>query len=246
MTSRYKKPLLILILTSVLFLQAQPATSGGFDINLASSIKTPGVFENFSEEMGLAISYLPLAPAEPLGTLGFDIGLEITAIDIDQSLWRLAIKDDPPGTVVLPKLHIQKGLPFGIDIGATYTKAPGSNIKVIGGEIKYALVSGNAAIPAIAIRGSYTTLSGVEDLDLETMGADISISKGFVFVTPYAGYGQVWIKSEEKVTPLKLKSKTRVAKPFVGVKLSLALINFVFEADFGKTKMYTGRFNVGF
>ncbi len=245
MRSRSKKTLQMLILSSALFFQAHPALSGEIDIEIKPNISSAAVFEDFSEEIGLAISYLPLAPAEPLGTLGFDIGLEITAVDIDQSLWRKVISDNPPGTVVLPKLHLQKGLPFGIDIGATYVKVPSSNIKVIGGELKYALVSGNAAIPAIAIRGSYTTLSGVDDLDLETMGADISISKGFVFVTPYAGYGQVWINSEDK-TGQNLKSKTNMAKPFVGIKVSLALINFVFEADFGKAKMYTGRFNVGF
>lgn len=236
-----------LILVLALIISSRPASAGELDIELDPNKLGQAVFNDFSKEIGLAISYLPMAPAEPLGVLGFDIGIEVTAIDIDEGLWDSVITDgDTPGTIILPRVHLQKGLPFGFDIGASYTRVPSSNVKIIGGEVKWAIVSGNAALPAIAIRGSYTTLSGVDDLDLETIGADISISKGFAFVTPYAGYGQVWINSEEKVTTSRFKEKTNVAKPFVGLKLSLALINFVFEADFGDLPMYTARFNVGF
>jgi len=235
---------LTLLITLIIF--SRPVSAGELDIELKTGV-AQSVFEDFSKEVGLAISYLALAPAEPLGILGFDIGVEVTAINIDKGLWRTVIADNPPDTFVLPRIHLQKGLPFGFDIGASYTKLPSSNIKVIGGELKWAIISGNAALPAVAIRGSYTTLSGVDDLDLETMGADISISKGFLFVTPYAGYGQVWINSQETTSILNLKKeKINVAKPFVGAKISLALINFVFQADFGDLPMYTARLNVGF
>ncbi|MFQ5589358.1 MAG: hypothetical protein ACE5HS_23480 [bacterium] len=243
--STQTKPLgLWAALILVLALHTQPAVAKDVEIQIPSGISTQ-VFKDFSEEIGLAISYLPMAPAEPLGILGWDIGVEVTVIDIDQGLWSTAATADPPGTVLFPKLHLQKGLLFGIDLGASYTKVPQSNIEVIGGELKYAVVSGNVALPAIAIRGSYTQLRGVDNFDLETYGADISISKGFAFITPYAGYGQVWIKSKETAV-LNIDETLNTSKPFVGVKVSLALINFVFEADFGELPMYTARFNVGF
>ncbi|MEC4678380.1 MAG: hypothetical protein VST69_06475 [Nitrospirota bacterium] len=246
MSSKIKGYTIWATLLMTLIIASRPVSAGELDIELKTNVEQT-LFEDFSKEIGLAISYLPMAPAEPLGVLGFDIGIEVTVIDIDKGLWRNVITDNPPDTFVLPRIHLQKGLPFGFDIGASYTKLPSSNIKVIGGELKWAIVSGNAALPAIAIRGSYTTLSGVDDLDLETMGADISISKGFLFVTPYAGYGQVWISSEEKDPILNLqKEEISVAKPFVGAKISLALINFVFEADFGDLPMYTARLNIGF
>ncbi|NOY84825.1 MAG: hypothetical protein GXO96_08405 [Nitrospirae bacterium] len=244
MSSKIKGYTIWATLLMTLIIANRPVSAGELNIEL-KNVDQP-LFENFSKEIGLAISYLPMAPAEPLGVLGFDIGIEVTVINIDKGLWRNVITDNPPDTLVLPRIHLQKGLPFGFDIGASYTKLPSSNIKVIGGELKWAVVSGNAALPAIAIRGSYTTLSGVDDLDLETMGADISISKGFLFVTPYAGYGQVWITSEANPRFNMQKEKISVAKPFVGAKISLALINFVFEADFGDLPMYTARFNVGF
>ncbi len=228
----------------VFLLQIHPALASDIDIRIESAV-SQSVFKDFSEEVGLAISYLPMAPAEPLGVLGFDVGLEVSAIDIDQGLWETAAVSNPPGTALFPRIHLQKGLPFGFDLGAVYTKVPNSNVEVIGGEVKWAIVSGNIAVPAIALRGSYTQLRGIDNFDLETYGADLSISKGFAFVTPYAGYGQVWINSEATALPLK-EENISLPKPFVGVKMSIALINFVFEADFGELTMYTGRFNIGF
>ncbi|MFQ5598054.1 MAG: hypothetical protein ACE5GK_08390 [Nitrospiria bacterium] len=235
-----------MVLTLILIVYPHSASAGEVDIKIPVTGLGSEVFKDFSEEIGLAISYLPMSPAEPLGILGWDIGVELSAVDIDRGIWSQLATDTPPGTVLFPKIHLQKGLPFSFDIGAIYSKVPSSNIEVIGGELKWAFISGNAALPAIAVRGSYTTLEGVDGLDLETVGADVSISKGFLFATPYVGYGQVWVTSEESVTPLKFKESLSLAKPFVGVKVSLALINFVFEADFGEIPIYTGRLNLGF
>jgi hypothetical protein len=206
-------------------------------------------FDDFSEEVGLAVSYLPLAPAEPLGILGFDVGIEVTAVNIKQnsSYWK-AIAPGAPSQLPLPKIHVQKGLPFGIDVGAVYARVPSSNIEMIGGEIKWAFIRGNTLLPAVAVRGSYTRLLGVTNLEVETAGADISISKGFLFITPYIGYGQVWIKSRTVDLPLlNLESNTTLPKPFIGVKISpLPIINIVAEADFSTITLYTVRLNIGF
>src|SRR5438034_2379749 len=52
-----------------------------------------------------------------------------------------------------------------------------TNIKLYGGELRYAIVPGGAAMPAIGVRGSYTKLTGVAQLDFDTKGLDLSISK---------------------------------------------------------------------
>ncbi len=217
-------------------------------LNTTTAIGQPG-FDDFSEELGLAIAYLPLSPAEPLGILGFDVGIELTAVDIkqDSSYWQ-EIAPGAPGLIPLPKIHVQKGLPFGIDVGVIYSQVSNSNIEMIGGEVKKAFLTGNVLVPAIAVRASYTKLLGVDNLELETVGADISISKGILFITPYAGYGQVWIKSKIVGLPLlNLESSVSIPKPFIGVKISpLPILNIVAEADFGKIPLYTARINIGF
>lgn len=202
-------------------------------------------FENFSKELGLAVSYLPASPAEPLGILGFDVGVEVTAIPIesDQSYWTEVV--NPPDTLLLPKLHVQKGLPLGIDIGAVYSSVSRLDLSMFGAEIKYAVLAGNVALPAVSVRAAYTQLDGVDSLDLSTLSADISVSKGVAFVTPYAGYGVVQVKAKEKAGLGLQDVKETLPKGFVGVKLSIAVINFVFEADFAEVPLYTLRLNVG-
>ena len=207
-------------------------------------------FEDLSRQIGLAISYTPLAPAAPLGLLGFDVGAEFTVarIDSNETYWKNAIQGaSPPSVLIFPKLHTQKGLPLGFDVGVMFAKAPGTNVGLVGGELKWAILKGTLATPAVAIRGSYTKLTGVDDLDIKVTGADISISKGFAMVTPYAGIGKVWISSEETSDLIALeKVSLSETKSFVGVKLSLFVLSFVAEAAFSDVPTYSGRINLSF
>lgn len=210
-------------------------------------------FKKLSRDLGLAISYVPLAPAEPLGGKvlpGFDIGIEVTGVSIDKnaSYLRNAVEDpnDIPSTLPLGKAHVQVGLPIvPIDLGIVYGTAPDTDIELIGYEIKWAILRGSTVSPAIAIRGAYTKLSGIDEIDIDTRSLDLSISKGFAIFTPYAGIGQVWITSEEKDPSVTLqKVDITETKGFVGAKLSLGLINFVAEADFAKVNSYSLRMNL--
>ncbi len=214
-----------------------------------SGVITQAEFRNFSEEAGLMISYLPLAPAEPLGILGFDAGIETTFVNIhdDQSYWTNATTTDPPSLIFIPKLHVQKGLPFGIDVGAVYSNISQLNVSLAGAEIKWAVLSGNMALPAVALRGSYTKLLGVDDLDIETYGVDLSASKGFVFITPYAGVGQTWVHSSENSSLLDLDDEqVSLSRVFVGVKVTFLIVSLVAEANFSKLPLYTARVNLAF
>jgi hypothetical protein len=213
-------------------------------------------FKNLSRDLGLAISYDPLSPAEPLGGLlpGFDAGLEVTAVKIDKSAsyWQNSVTNSSslPDYLYIPKVHVQVGLPvIPLDLGVEYATIPGTDIKLIGGELKYAILKGGIVIPAIAIRGAYTKLSGVDVFDLETKSLDLSISKGFVFLTPYAGIGQVWITGTPKGTTATTLSKANISesKGFVGLKFSLLpILNMVAEADFAKVNAYSLRLNLHF
>lgn len=213
-------------------------------------------FKFLSRDLGLAISYVPLAPAEPLGGVlpHVDAGIEVTAVRIDteKDYWKKveAVSGDKiPSTLPFPKFHIQVGLPvIPIDLGYVYSSVPGTNIKYMGGEVKYAFLKGGVATPAVALRAAYTKLSGVDDLDLNTKSLDISISKGFLMFTPYAGYGMVWIESKEKSPLVTLEDESLTeGKGFVGMKISFfPLMNLVVEADFAKVNSYSARLNLHF
>jgi len=189
-------------------------------------------FRLLSEDLGAALSYKPLTPAESTGILGFDLGVEVTATDLAHpEVLDRAVSGDAPNTLVVPKLHLHKGLPFGIDVGVSYAQVPGSNIELLGAEVRYAILQGGVATPALGLRASYTSLRGVDQLDLNTTGVDLAISKGFAFITPYAGVGVVRVSSKPNDVPGLTKTSFSENKVFVGANLNFALLNVALEAD---------------
>ena len=198
--------------------------------NLQNLVQTE--FKNLSQDLGAALSYKAVSPAEPLGLTGFDIGLEVTGTELNHSnIWKKATTSGSgPSILPVPKLHLIKGLPLNFDVGVVYTKVPTTNISLLGGELRYAILEGGIASPAVAVRGTYTKLSGVDQLDLDTKGLELSISKGFAMLTPYAGIGEVWVDSKPKVANLTDESFQQT-KYYAGVNLNLALMNFALEYD---------------
>ncbi len=220
-------------------------------------------FEKLVTDIGMMTSYRALAPSEPLkGTLpfGFDIGIEasMSKIDKDKDYWVDALKpaslggDTLSSSQYFTKVHAQIGLPvIPLEFGLVYGTSQGiDSLKFSGAEIKYAILDGTAATPALAIRGSYTAISGIDILDVKTYQADISISKGILMVTPYAGVGQVWIKGKEKDTDPAIALQdvsVNETKGFVGAKISfLPVMNLVIEGEFATVNTYSVRLNVGF
>jgi hypothetical protein len=206
-------------------------------------------FRAFSEDLGAAVSYKPLIPSESLGITGFDIGLSATATKFRNSeIWqKAAANSNVPSYLIIPSLRVHKGLPFDIDIGASVTVVPSSNIQLIGGELRWAVLPGGMLTPAIALRASYTSMKGVDQLAMNTMGLDASISKGFAFFTPYAGIGTVRVSSNPRDIPLLKKERFDRTKVFVGTNLNFALLNLALEADrTGNVSSYGVKFGLRF
>ena len=239
---KMKKWLVVLLL-----LWVTPAIAA--DISFQSGM-TQQFFKDFSKDAAGVLLYRAVAPAEPLGLTGFDIGVEMTATSMDNAkdYMKKAFKDqNPPSYIYAPKIHAQKGLPFGFDVGLVYSEIPGTNIQYIGGEVKYAIISGGVLWPAVAVRGSYTQLMGVDQLDFKTYGLEATASKGFgvgLKIIPYASIGQHWAESTPKNLPsvIQLNSETLSVTRFaVGAKLQFLLFSLTAEADYVQAPSYTLR-----
>ena len=190
-----------------------------------------------------------MIPAEPLGITGFDIGLAVTATKLqNRAAFQTAASGASVGaTLPVPTLRVHKGLPFDIDLGVAYAAVPSSNIKLIGGELRWAVLSGGVATPAVALRASMTSLSGVNQLKLNTTGLDVSISKGFAMFTPYAGIGTVRVKSDPKGTAGLTTESFSQGKVFGGLNLNLGLVNLALEGDkTGDATSYGVKFGLRF
>jgi len=204
-------------------------------------------FRALSKDLGAALSYKPLTPTTPLGITGFDVGLAVTATKIENSDLLQRAGAGNHSTLPVPSLRVNKGLPLDIDVGLMVGAVPGTNVRLYGGELRYAIVSGGAALPAIGIRGSYTKLTGVDQLDFDTKGVDLSISKGFLMFTPYGGIGKVWASSTPNGIPALSKESLSLNKVFVGANLNFGLMNLAFEGDrTGKASSYGAKLGFRF
>jgi hypothetical protein len=191
-----------------------------------------GQFRLLSEDLGGALSYHAQTSTEPLGVTGFDLGIGVTAARLrNPAVLQQASSDSVDSTLPVPTLRLHKGLPFGFDIGAIYASIPDSNIRYYGGELRYAIAQGGVATPAVGVRGSLTRLTGVDQLDVNTRGLDLSISKGIGFITPYAGIGRVWVESDPKGVATLGREDFALSKVFAGVGMKLLAVNVNLEAD---------------
>lgn len=201
------------------------------DIDSISSL-TASQFRALSEDLGAAVSFKPLIPAEGLGVLGFDIGIGVsgTSLRHREYLSTAAGGSSIPKTLPVATLRAHKGLPFDIDVGVALGTVAGTNAKVAGGELRWAFVGGGTVLPALAVRAAVSNLTGVDDFKLNTTSVDLSISKGFLMFTPYVGIGKVQVKSEYTGST-SYKESFRQDKVFGGVNLNLGLLNIALETD---------------
>jgi hypothetical protein len=220
----------VLLVTPFLLLTAQ--ANAADNIDSIGSFTLQSDFRAFSEDLSAAISYKALIPAESMGVLGFDVGVEASVTSLaNKAEFDVACGGCGADTIIIPKVHLHKGLPLGMDVGLMMASVPNSNIKLTGAEFRYAIVEGGVAMPAVAARLTYTKLDGVSELDMNTTGLELSVSKGFAMVTPYAGIGQNWVKSNPAgSTGLSSEDYTQT-KTYVGVNVNLGLMNLAFEAD---------------
>jgi hypothetical protein len=210
-----------------------PPTARADDIDSLQNL-TQAQFRVLAEDLVMALSYKAVSPAEPLGVTGFDVGVGLSVTETSGGVWKLATGS---GTdyLPMPRVMLQKGLPFGIDVGGFYAAAPGSNIKLWGGELKYAILEGGTVMPALAVRGAITGMSGVDDLDLETQSLELVVSKGLLNITPYGGIGQIWSSVTPSSTsslglPLRKESPS-MTRVHAGLGFKVILVNFAVELD---------------
>ncbi len=186
-------------------------------------------FGLLAKDFTAAASYKAVAPGAPLGITGFDLGVEVGATQLANStVWKKAGSDI--SSVYLPKIHVHKGLPFDIDIGASLAATPNSDIKLVGFEARYAILAGSIATPSLSVRAATTRLSGVTQLDLNTQSLELTASKGFLLFTPYVGVGRVWGSVTPHVLSLN-KVSTTANKLFAGLNANFGLINLLGEVD---------------
>lgn len=236
-----------MILRKILMLALVAASAPALAANNFNQLGTltQSEFAGLADDFTAAASYKAVAPAEAQGVTGFDLGLEFTSTRLQHAdVWKKAGADI--SQLPLAKVHVRKGLPFNFDVGASLTTVPSTDIKLWGAEVQYAILPGGVAQPAVSLRGAYTRLSGISQLDLNTKSIELSVSKGFLMLTPYVGVGQVWSDVTPNVSTLQ-KESTSAGKVFGGVNINFGFANVALEMDrTGKNESYSAKFGFRF
>lgn len=196
-------------------------------------VLTQEQFKQFSGNVAAAAQFKGVTPPEPLGLIGFDVGLSVsyTTIETDDIFDIASAGDFDVAGLAVPRLTIHKGLPFGIDVGVSASGAPGTDIKILGAEVRYAIMEGGVALPAIGIRASASVVQGVDEMDMQNVGLDISASKGFLMITPYAGLGVLRTTATPNDAASLEEETISQTKLFAGMNVNLGLLNLTLEAD---------------
>jgi hypothetical protein len=211
---------------------------------------TQAEFAKFSRTLGQGIFATPVMPARGSGVLGFDIGVAATMLKVDtgSSYWQHAVTRGSLARgnyAAVPRLVVSKGFGAGT-ISGSYAKFSKSGIKIYGGSVDMPLMRGSVAIPEVALRGSYATITGVDVLKLKTYGLEAFVSKGFGPVTPYAAIGRMRTDSRGTVVKTTLSDRSTINRYTAGIRLSLFVPKLVVEATQAEQRSYAAKVSFGF
>lgn len=159
-------------------------------------------FRTFARELGAAISSTNLTPPETLGHAAFSVNMELSVLSVRFAdlTWPSERPPAADANLLLPSLHIRKGLPFSFEIGARAGWIDRSDMAVGTLEAKWAINEGFLYLPDIAIRVYGTRLFNSRDFDLTTYGADLGVGRefaigGMITLTPYAGWNLGFVQA---------------------------------------------------
>lgn len=246
------------ITVSVLVPRASWALLPTFNVGNLSAFTATQV-NSLIQTMAIAGDHHAYQPATSLGLIGFDIGVDGTVVTFPTDFVNALASatggatSTIPSLLILPKLNIHKGLPFGIDLGFSYVglgTSTQTELQSYGADIKYAILDGGLVAPTLALRlsGSLTTFSF---LQTRAYSLDVIFGKNFVFIDPFVGAGvSMWsgslnvpVTSGLTVSAASSGTNPRV---FAGVQLKLGFFHVTGEMDYSTTGLSTWGFKAGF
>lgn len=213
------------LLFAVGALAAVPALAGPNDIELAGLVDKsdpadPQVrqedFRSLVREMGLIFTPSSIQPAETTGISGFDFAFTYAfhPVNFNEAYWQDAVEEKGNRLPMTIGATARKGfvlpvpLASEVELGAQYLIE--SQMVNLGANVRLALNEGFTGahwwivIPDIAVETGINRVVGSDDLDLFTVTAGGSVSKGFgVFgsfnLTPYVAYKSIFVNASTRI-----------------------------------------------
>jgi hypothetical protein len=163
-------------------------TAGGPGYSPAAN----GNFRAFAKEFAAALSGYTLTGTHTLGYNGYAISAELGVANFSSDV-TLPTEKVHSGAMLLPSLHVRKGLPWSMELGGRATWIEKSKMAAGTIEGRWAITEGYRMLPEVTLRAYGTKLFNAHDLNLWTAGTDLSVGKrfaigGMVTLAPYVGW----------------------------------------------------------
>jgi hypothetical protein len=281
-----------LLLALSLLLAAGPCLAGKYDLDLgrfwSRNFMSPADLrprdgarsdiEFIMADLAAALGPRFVGPAETTGSYGFSVAFDYAVTDIkeDSRGWRTAMTDPNLGAADLARqegadsvlqsyqIHVRKGLPYSMELGASVTRLVDSRLWGLGFEFKFAPIEGLKYLPDLALRSAFNTAINTGDYNLYVITQDVALSKRFGLVglwsmAPYVGYQfQPLLSTSNVITVFSNLTGQPEQVTFAGVwhfnqygvaglRVTAAMVDLGFEYAMGKdNSVYSFRLGLDF
>ena len=227
-------------------------------IQLDSSL-SQSAWHQFTLEAGEVVYFRPLTDARPMGRGKFEFSLMQwkTNVDDNTSAWNDTFVH-PDSThwlyegsgLQFPGLAARAGVTSTTDVGLYFTKNVQANYGAYGVQVQQNLIHG-ARDWDVAVRGSFVSLFGPADVNLNVYGVDVVTSwkrwkVGPATVAPYASVASYVSTSHEKTSAVNLADE-RVAGAIgtLGAELQLSVMRVAAEASMSRVPSIAVKIGIG-
>ncbi len=190
--------------------------------------------------------------AQPLGITGFEIFGEIAADeDLKTQPYGMLVEGLPADLLTALRVGVRKGLPAGIDVGASYTQVLDLGYEAYSFDVQKAIFKPTALKPGLGLRVAYSKGESGSIYSLEQIGAELIASKGFTAVSIFGGVGVVRSEGDFRFPSTDPLDSVLVVSPsstdtvlFAGVRVNLLLPKITVAVE--KTKELQGVVRIAF
>lgn len=152
-------------------------------------------FTEFAAEIGSVLRFRQLSDTEPLGRGQVDLSVQYAASRIDdgKGAWNNTMSHPSAdhylgSAIAFPRIVARFGVSDRVDLGAWGGADPGANYGMAGVDTKVALLRQGPSRPvSVSIRPSVTALFGPAEVWAANASVDVSVSRAFGRLSPYAG-----------------------------------------------------------
>jgi hypothetical protein len=181
----------------------------GCPVSAAGFCPDQELFERLVSELAVSMAPPVSSPARSVGPRALALSLDttITSIEAQQSYWVLGTEGSgggdpqagnaaPQSALVWNRVQARKGLPFGLEAGASLGQGLNTSLFALGLALKWALFegfrTGLGRLPDVSVAGSVNRSVGSSQASVQLYAIDLTLSKPFVIehtwsLSPFGG-----------------------------------------------------------